>query len=116
MTTKRATKKTKAKASSRKKSTKAARASAKRTRKPEPEAVEYETAPVKTSSSERELLLAWFRLLARCRGAWLQHLWINDGSIDGRATVTHAELAAILADQDSLEAETEWARNQEPVR
>ena len=60
-------------------------------------------------------MLDWFRLLARRRGAWLQHLWMNEGSIDGRATVTHSELAGILADQDSLAAEAEWARNQEPV-
>jgi hypothetical protein len=66
--------------------------------------------------SEADLVLTWFRLLARCRGAWLQHLWIKDRSIEGRATVTHAELASILEDQDSPEAETEWSRNQEPVR
>jgi DNA replication protein DnaC len=66
--------------------------------------------------SETNLVLAWFRLLARCRGAWLQHLWMNEGSIDGRATVTHAELAGILADQDSVEAEAEWVGNQEPVK
>lgn len=65
---------------------------------------------------ESDLVLAWFRLLARRRGAWLQHLWMNEGSIDGRATVTHAELAEILANQDSLEAEWEWATKQEPVR
>jgi len=120
MTTKRATKKRKA--SSRRrgtkttKATKAKRASTKRRRKPERQPIEYQTAPVESSARERELLLAWFRLLARCRGAWLQHLWINDGSIDGRATVTHAELAAVLADQDSLEAETDWAKSQEPIR
>jgi ATPase family protein associated with various cellular activities (AAA)/winged helix domain-containing protein len=65
---------------------------------------------------ESELVLAWFRLLARRRGAWLQHLWTSDGSIDGRATVTHAELAGILANQDAPEAEAEWSRNQQPVR
>jgi hypothetical protein len=74
-----------------------------------------ETSPQTPRAREPELILARFRLLARCRGAWLQHLWINDGSIDGRATVTHSELAGILADQDSLEAELEWSRNQEPV-
>ncbi len=117
MMAKRAVKKRKA--SSRQKGakgTKATRASTKRRRKPGSQPIEYQTAPVESSARERELLLAWFRLLARCRGAWLQHLWINDGSIDGRATVTHAELAAILANQDSLEAETEWAQSQEPVR
>jgi hypothetical protein len=65
---------------------------------------------------ESELVLTWFRLLARCRGAWLQHLWMADGSVDGRGTVTHAELAGILADQDSLVAEAAWSRNQESVR
>lgn len=64
---------------------------------------------------ESALVLDWFRLLARCRGAWLQHLWMNEGPIDGRTAVTHAELAGILADQDSVEAESEWVRNQEPV-
>ncbi len=57
----------------------------------------------------------WFRLLARCRGAWLQHLWLLEGSSDGRATVTHAELAGLLADQDSLGEETSWSQTQEPV-
>ncbi|HSE34296.1 MAG TPA: ATP-binding protein [Pyrinomonadaceae bacterium] len=114
MTTKRPSKK--GKAATRKKATKGTRASRKRKRKPAEQPVEYQTAPVESSARERELLLAWFRLLARCRGAWLQHLWINDGSIDGRATVTHAELAGILADQDSLDSEMEWARSQEPIR
>jgi len=114
MTTKRATKKRKA--STRKRATKGTRVSTKRKRKPEKQPVEYPSGPIESSAEERELLLAWFRLLARCRGAWLQHLWINDRSIDGRATVTHAELAGILADQDSLEAETEWAQSQEPIR
>ncbi len=71
--------------------------------------------PDQREASESELTLAWFRLLARCRGAWLQTLWMNDGSIDGRATVTHAELAGILADHDSPEAEAAWARSQETV-
>lgn len=77
-----------------------------------------EQAPLERTAQKPEarLLLDWFRLLARCRGAWLQHLWMHEGSIDGRATVTHAELAGILADQDSLEAEAEWSRQQETVR
>ena len=65
---------------------------------------------------ESDLVLAWFRLLARRRGAWLQHLWLSEGSLDGRATVTHAELAGILADEDSPDAEAEWSRNQATVR
>ena len=77
-------------------------------RKPEPQ--------VQPAPSEAELLVAWFRLLARCRGAWLQYLWISDGSIDGRATVTHVELAGTLEDQDAPEAEAAWARDQEIVR
>lgn len=75
-------------------------------------AAKYSAPP---SNRESDLILSWFRLLARRRGAWLQHLWMNEGSVDGRATVTHAELSSILADQDSLEAEIEWARNQEHV-
>ena len=65
--------------------------------------------------TESALVLSWFRLLARCRGAWLQHLWATDDAIDGRVTVSHAELAGILADHDSPEAETEWSQNQELV-
>ena len=57
-----------------------------------------------------------FACSARCRCAWLQHLWIIDGSLDGRATVTHAELVAILADEDSPEAEAQWLVDQEEVR
>lgn len=76
---------------------------------------QIETPRYPSGSREHDLVLAWFRLLARCRGAWRQHLWVNDGAIDGRATVTHAELAGILADQDSPEAEAEWSRNHESV-
>ena len=68
------------------------------------------------SKKESDLALEWFRLLARCRGAWLQHLWMSDESIDGRATVTHAELASVLANQDAPAAEAEWASSEEPVR
>lgn len=73
---------------------------------------EYAAPP---ENREAALVLDWFRLLARCRGAWLQHLWVNEGSIDGRTTVSHAELAGILADRDSIEGEREWVRTQEPV-
>jgi hypothetical protein len=72
--------------------------------------------PRRLQANESELILAWFRLLARCRGAWLQHIWMADGSMDGRATVTHAELVGTLADQDSLQAEADWSQSQEPVR
>jgi hypothetical protein len=79
-------------------------------------AYKAETRESKQSTfSESDLVLTWFRLLARRRGAWLQHLWMKEGSTDGRATVTHAELAAILADQDSPEAEADWAKKQELV-
>ena len=70
----------------------------------------------KADSNECELLLSWFRLLARRRGAWLQHLWVNEGSIDGRTGISHAELASLLADKDSPDAESAWSRGQEPVR
>ena len=66
-------------------------------------------------SVEVELVLRWFRLLARCRGAWLQQLWLGEGSINAQGTVTHVELAGILADQDSLEAETEWSDGDETI-
>ena len=82
------------------------------TKKSQRTITDYATAH---ENKESALVLDWFRLLARCRGAWLQHLWMNEGSIDGRTAVTHAELAGILADQDSVEAESEWVRNQEPV-
>jgi hypothetical protein len=75
-----------------------------------------ESQQAQPQGRESELVLDWFRLLARCRGAWLQHLWMTDGSIAGRATVNHAELAGILADEDSPEAEAAWSGNQEPVR
>jgi adenylate kinase family enzyme len=65
--------------------------------------------------SEAQLVLAWFRLLARRRGAWLQNLWMNEGATDGRATVTHAEFAAIVVDADSPEAEAVWTGDQESV-
>ena len=108
MTTKRAAKKRSRKAPAKKKAAKTTR-NAKKTagRKAVAKGVQPEVTQEQPPSRERELVLAWFRMLARCRGAWLQHLWLSDGSIDGRATVTHAELAGILADQDSPEAEAE---------
>lgn len=77
---------------------------------------EAETYVESPNVDERELVLLWFRLLARSRGAWLQHLWMSDGDPDGQATVTHAELAGILSDHDSPQAEAEWSARQEPVR
>ena len=65
--------------------------------------------------NEAQLVLKWFRLLARRRGAWLQHLWMNEGPTDGRTTITHAEFAAIVADAHSPEAEAGWAQDQEVV-
>jgi len=75
-----------------------------------------ETRRYPSGSREHDLVLAWFRLLARRRGTWLQNLWVDDSSVNGRATVTHAELAGILADQDSPEAEADWSRNHELAR
>ena len=71
--------------------------------------------PAASAHAEAERVLTWFRLLARRRGAWLQHLWMNEGSADGRTTVTHAEFAAIVVDADSPEAEARWAQDQEVV-
>lgn len=101
-----------AKSTKRKGSRKASKQKARPRKARKTEARKYEQPKAK----ESDLVLAWFRLLARRRGAWLQHLWMTDGSLDGRATVTHAELAGILADEDSPEAEFEWSRDQEPVR
>jgi adenylate kinase family enzyme len=67
------------------------------------------------SSREVELVVRWFRLLAQSRGAWLQHLWMNERSTEGWATVTHAEFAAILAGADAADAENNWAKDQEMV-
>jgi hypothetical protein len=110
---------TKKNAASRKTSAKS-KSARRRTTKPKRQRVS-ETKPGATvvaqpRITESELVETWFRLLSRCRGAWLQQLWMADGSIDGRATVTHSELAGILADQDSPEAEREWSLNQEPIR
>jgi hypothetical protein len=67
------------------------------------------------AQGEAQLVLTWFRLLARRRGAWLQNLWMNEGATDARATVTHTEFAAIIVDADSSEAEANWTRDQESV-
>lgn len=75
-----------------------------------------EPQPNRAPTNEPELILARVRLLARCRGAWLQSLWVTDGSIAGRATVTHAELSGILEDHDAPDAEAAWAEGQEVVR
>jgi hypothetical protein len=61
-----------------------------------------------TPATEVDLILARFRLRARRRSLWLQHLWSEEGDPGGAATVTHAELNAILADRDSPDAEAAW--------
>jgi hypothetical protein len=66
-------------------------------------------------SSEPQLVLEWFRLLARCRAAWLQNLWSAEGSFDGRGTVTHIELVRTLENQDSPGAEAEWGSEQSQI-
>jgi hypothetical protein len=68
------------------------------------------------SSNELQLLLSWFRLLARCRGAWLEYLWTHDRALDEKVTITSAEFSAALLDRDSPEAETEWAHEQDAVK
>jgi hypothetical protein len=73
-------------------------------------------APRQAEASEADLVLARFRLLARCRGAWLQELWSAEATSDGRATVTHAELASVLADEDSPAAEAAWRKHHDRVR
>ena len=118
MSTARAKTSKKQKATSRKTApqAKSARSSATKAKRAPASGVKSSATRIKQPRfTESELVLTWFRLLARCRGAWLQQLWMSDGSIDGRATVTHVELAGILADQDSLEAERAWSLTQEPI-
>ena len=103
--------KTKKKRSTRKASKKTTKKRVRKTAKRE--STSY-AQPLQTKESD--LVWAWFRHLARRRGAWLQHLWLSDGALEGRATVTHAELAGILADDDSPEAEFQWASERQPVR
>lgn len=68
-----------------------------------------------TALSEVDLVLARFRLLALRRSAWLQHLWSQEeGNASG--TVSHAEIATILADKDTLEAESDWLEAYEPAQ
>ncbi len=61
-----------------------------------------------STSSALDWMLARFRLLGRRRAAWLRHVWEQEGEPAGAAAVTHGEVAAILADHDSPEAETRW--------
>lgn len=63
------------------------------------------------TATEAELVLARFRVLARRRTAWLQELWREEGERGGRLAVTHAEIAAHLADRDSPAAEAERLRS-----
>lgn len=91
------------------------RKAATKTRKAKAAAQRVESALAPAQANESELLLAWFRLLARCRGAWLQQLWTKDASLDGGDTITHAELAGILADHDSPNAEAAWFKEQELI-
>jgi hypothetical protein len=87
--------------------------------KKKPAAKAKQTGSQSTAKSrkldESELVLAWFRLLARRRAAWLQNLWSAEGSFDGRGAVTHIELVRTLEDDDSPEAEAEWGSQQPQV-
>jgi adenylate kinase family enzyme len=66
--------------------------------------------------SEVELVLARFRLLALRRSAWLQHLWSQEEVSNTTDAVSHAEIALILADKDSPEAQSDWLEEHEPAR
>ena len=66
--------------------------------------------------SEPDLVVARFRLLALRRSAWLDHLWQQeDGGSPGGA-VSYAEIATILNDKDSPEAEALWLDGYEPAQ
>ena len=58
--------------------------------------------------SEVDLIVMRFRLLAKRRAAWLHKLWSEEGEPGGRTAVTHAEIATIIADRDSPQAESAW--------
>ena len=65
--------------------------------------------------AEFELVLARFRLLAHRRASWLQHLWAQEqGGAAAAGAISHAEVATILADGDSPEAESDWLNSHEP--
>ena len=61
-------------------------------------------------------MLARFRLRARIRAAWLQTLWSQQSSPNGESRIDNHELALLLADSDSPEAEREWTISHEVVR
>jgi AAA+ superfamily predicted ATPase len=66
--------------------------------------------------TEVDLVLARFRLRARIRAAWLQTIWVRQRSSNGEAGTADSELALLLADADSPEAERDWAASHEVVR
>ena len=55
-----------------------------------------------------DLMLSRIRLKARCRVEWLRHLWSEEGESGRYQLITHAEVDALLAYRDSLDAETRW--------
>ncbi len=71
------------------------------------------TAPVRVMS-KREiapalgLVVARFRLRARRRAAWLQHLWAQEAPPVSRVAITPGEVETILSAGDAREAEAEW--------
>ena len=65
--------------------------------------------------SETDLVLARFRLRARIRAAWLQTLLSKWEQPPNGTPVSHGEIALLLSDADSPEAEQAWAAAHEIV-
>ncbi len=59
--------------------------------------------------SEVDLILARFRLRARLRAAWLQHLWSTRGA-GANGSVAPADAAFLLSDLDEPAAEIVWQK------
>ena len=73
-------------------------------------------AAAESLSSEQQLLLTRFRLLAAQRMAWLEKLWSEEGAPSARTVISHGEIEANLADRDSPEAESLWLEQDKSAR
>ena len=73
-------------------------------------------AAAESLSTEPELLLTRFRLLAAQRMAWLEKLWSEEGAPSARTVISHGEIEANLADRDSPEAESLWLEQDKTAR
>lgn len=75
-----------------------------------------EEEKIRPSDPIIERLLERVRLKARCRLAWLQRLWMEAGLRNERQGLAKGEIAALLDNKDTIEAQAAWLHEEFSLR